>query len=1282
MNQEDDDVAARRAISPFISDVICRTDVLQRGHEWWLRVLEHSRPEYHRLFAQFAAYEQCLFGITTGTVKHGLMRELLGVNLVSAVTPGSATCLAKSNNAKRNWTAAQYGSLCSLFTLYWLADLLVFMAGEGHRLSAGRVINRTQKARGLMGYNILNNWPTYLLRFNDVVLRDSSDLLSPYTAVGSVCHKLLQFLTSNACKSAQYHVLSNITVAALHLAFLRDYAFPRGTLPDLPDQISEAIIVDASPELRFFLAELANVAFLFATTRNRTAKGGQSLASFRAPLQLALAITPLYLLSDTVLCKKSWNRRAILKLAFGLGNDKPVALIQAEKVLWDVLFLLANGALQPADVLKKLKSDLPWDSIKSTQMKGELSWFCFIRESIVDSLGDDAPSSCVTSENTGDLATPQSVSLSALPSESSSPSVETAEPIYASSQWKHLSPIPSETKEIEETGCTRLSGEEPSSRTTLNSNSLKNSVMDVEKSPLRIASVASSAYGIADAVDASISDSANEREAVSFVFSSSGDANEHDISEGISDEDWIVDDDDYSASEDDSGRRSLNDSPMIHAEHSPLFLPGSPHESDAEHFQISPNLFLVDSGGACPSSALGSDVEFISESAHREVIHAHLSSFLDPFDGVRGVVGNIFSRMQIQSQELYKLFNANGRAFHLRPESHVSGLVKPLNFHVDACLPQDQDSLSRIKHVLHGVESGYCNDKAMHLSDPSRSAIAVYSFADFNHLADKQFQDLLAGRVVVVTGAQVSPYTFDEAGFSALYPLQNRVVIKDYSCRLSTDDSRVYSDGALSTFTPSVPVEERERLNGLQGQHEDTHSMYLGFLKDVLCESKESQGRMLEVAHIPLPHKDATSTIHCSTDRRAWYRTLGILRPPAPKEYPSSELHWAAISTRDTASLFRLPPHGMNLFSSVRCGRQAWFFPRKSSDVANEAQHTIAALAAVDDSSVEAVVLELGDLIVMSSFIRGDQPFSTYTMEPAIVQGEYFYSTPLMGATAKGIYESFKSGVSVPDLSTMGSHDLRRRILDFYRLSFLEHKSAECDASFSDLPDIHTCSGLLTLLDICNLHVLANIVDYRTYQLDSVHQPPPLLNRGVRLFLTSFRSLDRITKNERLSMVYARGVALELLDWIRDLCHISSRDSGIFPDFPTSYLIAQLSTIVQDAENDSFIADSPAFRETLRREVVNVLSCDEALSINWQRRTDPILLDFKTLNFERDCTVCWAQGPVKPLDYAKLLRRGMTAFDSECLWSNESRTQNRDLAMDDRVFSGDDVSHSHKRRRV
>ena len=66
----------------------------------------------------------------------------------------------------------------------------------------------------------------------------------------------------------------------------------------------------------------------------------------------------------------------------------------------------------------------------------------------------------------------------------------------------------------------------------------------------------------------------------------------------------------------------------------------------------------------------------------------------------------------------------------------------------------------------------------MHLSDPERSGITVYSFADFNRLGDKQFQDLLARQVVVVTGAQVSPYTFDEAGFSALYPLHNHVVIE------------------------------------------------------------------------------------------------------------------------------------------------------------------------------------------------------------------------------------------------------------------------------------------------------------------------------------------------------------------------------------------------------------------------------------------------------------------------------------------------------------------------
>ena len=116
---------------------------------------------------------------------------------------------------------------------------------------------------------------------------------------------------------------------------------------------------------------------LFFLTRNiaKTLSGTQNGFPFlRAPLQLSLLISPLYLLIPSQLHKKTYSRQVLLATSERLGTKKPAALLAVEKAIWKVVFDLADGCHHPTQLLKSLAHDLPWGDIKQLSQDEEC-WF-------------------------------------------------------------------------------------------------------------------------------------------------------------------------------------------------------------------------------------------------------------------------------------------------------------------------------------------------------------------------------------------------------------------------------------------------------------------------------------------------------------------------------------------------------------------------------------------------------------------------------------------------------------------------------------------------------------------------------------------------------------------------------------------------------------------------------------------------------------------------------------------------------------------------------------------
>jgi hypothetical protein len=87
------------------------------------------------------------------------------------------------------------------------------------------------------------------------------------------------------------------------------------------------------------------------------------VSHMRAPLHLALLISPIYLLLPIQHFKKSYNRHTMLCISTCLGNSKPQVLVDVEMAIWRTLFSLASGMIDPFDLLHQLSNDLPWDGI-------------------------------------------------------------------------------------------------------------------------------------------------------------------------------------------------------------------------------------------------------------------------------------------------------------------------------------------------------------------------------------------------------------------------------------------------------------------------------------------------------------------------------------------------------------------------------------------------------------------------------------------------------------------------------------------------------------------------------------------------------------------------------------------------------------------------------------------------------------------------------------------------------------------------------------------------------
>ncbi|KAF8965331.1 hypothetical protein BDZ97DRAFT_1757443 [Flammula alnicola] len=260
-------LAMRRLSSPVFTNLLFMTNILTSGNDEDLMVLKAAWKDY-----DFLSYERGLLGLDGDFTQSHEMRELLKIELKQSTPGNPSTEIISKPLARTNWNAAQHGKLCSLVSLHRLLDVLAFLRNVGEK---GPVVRRNLDVmpETLVGYENLHNWPQQLLKFQGFL---DEVLNQDYRHTGGTGSRhLLQFLRATRSTMAQGKIVSNLTVVATHLAYIRETRFHTSTFPDLPDQINEDIIQRASSgEEKLFLTELADFIRPLTTMHNRTASGG------------------------------------------------------------------------------------------------------------------------------------------------------------------------------------------------------------------------------------------------------------------------------------------------------------------------------------------------------------------------------------------------------------------------------------------------------------------------------------------------------------------------------------------------------------------------------------------------------------------------------------------------------------------------------------------------------------------------------------------------------------------------------------------------------------------------------------------------------------------------------------------------------------------------------------------------------------------------------------------------------------------------------------------------
>ncbi|KAF9521643.1 hypothetical protein CPB83DRAFT_778366 [Crepidotus variabilis] len=439
-----------------------------------------------------------------------------------------------------------------------------------------------------------------------------------------------------------------------------------------------------------------------------------------------------------------------------------------------------------------------------------------------------------------------------------------------------------------------------------------------------------------------------------------------------------------------------------------------------------------------------------------------------------------------------------------------------------------EDYYPRVASFFKRVGESFVDGKPLHVADPASSVIAIVDYDRYIKMSMVEISGILCTKNIVVTGYPTPSTQFDRRGLRDLHDFKRAVSIQDYSFG-PTDDAL----SAPNTVSGTL----RQLLESVQA----------GVKGKIL--------NALEFPRITVP-PGAPAWL---TDYLAWDVTRGGHNMLNNSVYPASDMHWGLAGTADTVTFMHVDSDGLSTGIQVMCGSKIWgFYRERPGNVMTSTTPLIHEGFNLDevveesDFDLEAIVLKPGTLLLM----RPNTPHFVFGPHDTICHGFHFYCASTMQATLCGLIHTFVLSTFITNISHPPTRHILRRLLVFFFDGLFKDPYDDEDMEIQHLPNIATLDGVLDLLSLCNLVILGNVLDYRTYSAPNQAEKKEITPLQA-LNMEGFDQND-IPWDERVSACYARGIAITVLRAIQQHCLIVNGEGYEQSLLPTRMLARQI----------------------------------------------------------------------------------------------------------------------------
>ena len=221
-----------------------------------------------------------------------------------------------------------------------------------------------------------------------------------------------------------------------------------------------------------------------------------------------------------------------------------------------------------------------------------------------------------------------------------------------------------------------------------------------------------------------------------------------------------------------------------------------------------------------------------------------------------------------------------------------------------------QDNLEKLENLLAAGVAEYQDNLPIHLSNPQESCIVVLTEEEYAGMSDRQIQNLLRNKNLLISESQVAPMKFDEDGLRTVAPLYTKIEIQGTVHRLLCEPPVL-----TAAFDQSIQVNDDENAEG---------HLVDGTLQQLLDAARSPNGEILNALELPMSRAPLDPIPRFSSDLIAWEATQGYIK--SDTGIPMADIRWGEAATAGACTLFHIESNGFGKEIRLKCGKKICIF--------------------------------------------------------------------------------------------------------------------------------------------------------------------------------------------------------------------------------------------------------------------------------------------------------------------------------------------------------------------